>query len=84
MKTKLLTNNIPHCSVANLAALGCVRFCIFLTFLTVKFDILSERTRTREINHFLLESAQIRGSIFFSKQLMQSMQGYFHELMRTF
>ena len=35
-------------SVANLAALGCMRFC-FLTFVTHKIRLLSERTRMREI-----------------------------------
>ena len=51
---KLRTSNkINFSSVANLAALGCVRFC-FLTFVVRKIRLFSERTRTREINCFFL------------------------------
>ena len=55
-------------SVANLAALGCVRFC-FLTFLTRKIGFLSKCTRTRERVFFLEIAHKYRGSRFFSKTI---------------
>ena len=53
------------CSVANLAALGCVRFCIFLTF-TLSFVNLSffgvnvqERVKLTVLLYIFLENVQI-------------------------
>ena len=70
-------------SVANLAALGCVRF-LFVTFLTGTIGFLSKRTRTREIDSFFKKRTNTMEVDFFSKQLMQPMQGYFYELKGTF
>ena len=53
-------------SVANLAALECVKFCC-LTCVILKNRFLSERTRTREINWVFLTTHNYRDSRVFAK-----------------